>query len=271
MIFFSGWLKSEAMIGHFQSVIAHRHKTNFAVSIKLFLIRRMVRYLFDGNPNPMKSTRNKGRSRAVVHLALAAVICGGLSGCGQNKGGSFYVGMELYKTCAPCHGEAGEGSYVLLTPGLAGLPAWYVEKTIQAFRSGIRGTHADDAAEMRMRPFARSVASDEDVNRLAEYIAGLPRTQQLPRVQGDIDSGRRLYATCRACHGESGEGNETLGAPPLSGIPDWYMLSELKQFKRGIRGSKPDDHSGALMQRSIGILTDEEDMRDVVAYIATLQ
>ena len=58
--------------------------------------------------------------------------------------------------------------------------------------------------------------------------------------------------------------------PPLKQVNDWYMLTQLANFRAGVRGAKPGDTSGALMRPMSMTLADEQAMRDVIAYITTL-
>ena len=51
---------------------------------------------------------------------------------------------------------------------------------------------------------------------------------------------------------------------------DWYHLAQLKKFKSGVRGSNPQDITGAQMRPMSMLLADEQMMKDVVAYIKTL-
>jgi cytochrome c553 len=52
---------------------------------------------------------------------------------------------------------------------------------------------------------------------------------------------------------------------------DWYLLRQLDNFKRGIRGRDAiSDPTGALM-RSMAVALDEQVMRDILAYIRTLR
>ena len=57
--------------------------------------------------------------------------------------------------------------------------------------------------------------------------------------------------------------------PRLAGISDWYLLSQLGNFKAGIRGAHPDDLRGKQMGMFSQLLMSDEDMRDVIAYINT--
>jgi cytochrome c oxidase subunit 2 len=94
----------------------------------------------------------------------------------------------------------------------------------------------------------------------AESAAGLA---------GDPAAGQATYATCLACHGAQGEGNQLLNAPKLAGQPAWYLARQLDHFKHGIRGSSAADTFGLQM---VGFATtlDEAATRNVLAYIGTL-
>jgi cytochrome c oxidase subunit 2 len=52
---------------------------------------------------------------------------------------------------------------------------------------------------------------------------------------------------CSVCHGTQLMGNPNTGAPRLTGLPGWYISNQITAFKKGWRGSHPDDHSGAEM------------------------
>ena len=56
----------------------------------------------------------------------------------------------------------------------------------------------------------------------------------------------------------------------LAKLDDWYVLTQLKKFKAGIRGANPADVSGATMRPMAATLPDEQAMRDVVAHIQGL-
>jgi cytochrome c oxidase subunit 2 len=78
-----------------------------------------------------------------------------------------------------------------------------------------------------------------------------------------------LYVVCANCHGKDGQGIP-LNAPRQAGMSDWYLLSQLKNFKNGVRGEHPYDLKGKQMGYMARILQDEQAMRNVVAYINTL-
>ena len=64
-------------------------------------------------------------------------------------------------------------------------------------------------------------------------------------------------------------GNQNLNAPKIAGLPDWYLIKQLKGFKKGYRGKHPQDVYGQQM-RPMAIALDEKAILNVSVYIATL-
>jgi len=180
-------------------------------------------------------------------------------------------GRELFALCTQCHMSDGRGSHLALAPAIAGLPQWYVISQLHKFRAGQRGAHFDDIAGMRMRPMSLALKDDSDVTAVAAYVASLPAIVPAPALTGgDAAKGQALFAPCAACHAPDGSGNEAVFGPPLKHASDWYLLTQLANFRGGVRGMKPGDTSGALMRPMSLTLADEQAMRDVIAYITTL-
>lgn len=177
---------------------------------------------------------------------------------------------ELYNFCTSCHGMHGEGKQDVGAPSIAGLPAWYLSAQLDKFHNGARGGHVKDINGMRMRPVGRGL---DDSNRkvMAEYVAALPRPALPDTVKGNIVKGEGRFQVCQACHGKNAEGNPELNAPPLVNASDWYLLTQLRNFKNRVRGYDPSiDPTGASMQGMAATL-DDEGMLDVVAYINALK
>lgn len=211
------------------------------------------------------------RKLAVVSLATLAVVSL-LAACSTTSKPGLARGRQLYDTCLPCHGARGEGSATLAAPAIAGLPAWYLEEQLVKFRGGVRGAHPDDVEGHRMRPMARTLYRDGDLESVVEYVAALPPvTMPATLAGGDAGAGATQYAAlCIACHGGSGEGSEALHAPAITRQSDWYMLAQLRKFKSGMRGAHPDDIYGSQMRAMSMVLEDEQAMRNVIAYVKTL-
>jgi cytochrome c oxidase subunit 2 len=91
------------------------------------------------------------------------------------------------------------------------------------------------------------------------------------RPPGDPVAGKAQFATCVACHGPNGKGNPAMNAPSLAGLPDWYVARQLKYYKEGIRGTNQDDVYGQQMAPMANVLVDDQAVRNVTAYIQSLE
>ena len=228
------------------------------------------------------------RSLAACLLTVAFLSVPWLAAA-QDAQADLARGKELFSLCAQCHGDAAEGKQNIGAPAIASLPAWYVKNQLEKFSTGLRGKHFDDAEGMRMRPMAlwliaprhasgdlaaNPTAADPNIVAVAAYVASLPPTHPAATVTGgNAANGEASYPACSSCHGQYGEGTEALTAPPLAGQSDWYLLSALRKYKAGVRGYDPaNDSLGFVMAAMSGaLLPDEQAMKDMIAYIATLQ
>ena len=61
-------------------------------------------------------------------------------------------GDVLYALCTQCHASNGAGNSEVLAPAIAGMPAWYIERQLVNFKSGIRGLHAEDDDPALLQP-----------------------------------------------------------------------------------------------------------------------
>lgn len=179
------------------------------------------------------------------------------------------IGKNLYAVCAACHGVNGEGNVALNSPKLAGQGAWYLERQLNLFKSGARGTHEKDTFGKVMAPMAATLADGSAVADVVAYIASLPDTRAASTIQGDANKGRARWATCAACHGAEGQGIAATNAPRLQGMSDWYMATQLKNFRDGVRGAHPQDIYGGQMGLVSGMLRDDAAVGDILAYINT--
>jgi cytochrome c553 len=210
------------------------------------------------------------RTACLAVLFVVAGLC--VSGCRPGTADAAVRGKQLFETCVPCHGQSGEGNAQLGAPNIGGMKAWYVEAQLRKFRSGARGAQFNDAEGMRMRPMALSLDSDQDVQIVSRYVESLPERPRGPLPKGDVHAGDTQYhAVCGGCHGPNGGGNQALKAPRLAGVDDWYLNTQLRKFKNGVRGADPKDAEGRLMAPMAKTLANEDAIRNVVAYIATLK
>jgi len=179
------------------------------------------------------------------------------------------AGKPLYAVCAACHGSQAEGNAAQHAPKLAGQGDWYLKRQLKYYKHGTRGTHDKDVFGKMMAPMAATLPDDAAIDNVTAYIKTLPNTPALATVKGNANSGKSRYLTCGACHGADGRGIQAMNAPGLKGMSDWYLVTQLKNFKQGIRGAHPQDLYGGQMALMAAILIDDQAIDDLVAYINT--
>lgn len=92
----------------------------------------------------------------------------------------------------------------------------------------------------------------------------------LPAAAQNAEHGAAGYKLCASCHGFNGEGNRLVNAPSLAGREAWYLERQIRHFRDGLRGHDGDDAPGRTMAEMTGALASDDDIADLVAYIATL-
>lgn len=214
------------------------------------------------------NTNHSDRCSLLAAGCLTAAVVA--AGCGPLAARSVVSGSQLYASCAPCHGDLGEGNPALGAPSIAGLPTWYVTEQLRRFKDGLRGKHPDDTGGLRMRAMARQMMSTTEVEAVAGHVSGLPVVKHAATLHGaDMAAGQPLYGLCAVCHGAQAEGNQTLNAPPLAHLDDWYVAAQVKKYQSGIRGTAPDDALGPAMQ-AIANSVEPAAVDHLAAYILTL-
>ena len=86
----------------------------------------------------------------------------------------------------------------------------------------------------------------------------------------DTLSGETLYGLCTQCHGADGSGGPDPLAPDIAGLDEWYVVQQLHKFRNGARGAHPDDASGLRMRPMARTLANDDEVRAVAAYVASL-
>jgi cytochrome c oxidase subunit 2 len=211
------------------------------------------------------------RSRARRARASGAAVLAALVAAAASAAATPTDGKTLYSACIACHGTHGEGVAATGAPNLAGAEAWYLERQLQNFATGLRGAQPGDTFGATMKTASVVLASDRDRASVAAYVAGLRRVRTASG-KTVTDNGRNYFnAICSACHGSNGLGNEALGAPRLTGLSVSYLTRQFAAFKSGLRGAQSGDRLGAQMQAITAMLPDARTEQDVIAYTATLQ
>jgi cytochrome c oxidase cbb3-type subunit 3 len=117
--------------------------------------------------------------------------------------------------CAPCHGAGGAGAvgYPNLADddwlwggGLADIHA--------TIRYGIRNTDTNSRMSQMPRFGLDGILKADEIGKVADHVLSLSGAGV---ASPSAASGAALYAEhCVACHGDTGEGNQELGAPRLN-------------------------------------------------------
>ena len=106
-------------------------------------------------------------------LLIALGILGSVFSTTTLAQGDAERGRALYATCGACHGMNGEGNRGLNSPALAGMEAWYTARQLRNFKSGARGSHADDVYGRQMAPMAQILPTDQAIDDVAVYIESM--------------------------------------------------------------------------------------------------
>lgn len=184
------------------------------------------------------------------------------------------VGAVLFQNvCAQCHGPKGEGNELLKSPSIASLPAWYVKIQMANFREGRRGHDPADTAGMLMAAISKTL-DPAHLKAVAAHVETMERVR--PKVAGpdpglNLTEGRLLFEErCMECHRYNATGELVFGSAPLIGLQQWYLEGQLRKFKNGQRGAMKGDQNGAKMVNSSQFIETDKALREVVAYIMTL-
>lgn len=181
--------------------------------------------------------------------------------------GDADAGKALYAPCVACHGPNGEGNTALKSPGVAGQSESYLTRQLWDFKKGNRGAAEGDTIGAQMRPMAMALPDGQAIANVAAYLASLPASKPAATVEGDVDSGHKLYMSkCGACHGGQGWGNEALYTPRLTIIGDSYLIRQVKNFQNGLRGAHQDAQFGKQMAMMAKVVTEDE-LFDIAAFL----
>ena len=164
--------------------------------------------------------------------------------------------------CSPCHGRGGEGS-----PGYPNLndDDWIwggtpeqIEKTI---RVGIRSDHGETLQSPMPRFGLDSLLEPAQISDTAEFVLSLSGKSQ---DSGAAERGSVIFAEqCAACHGETGTGNQELGAPNLADAI-WLYGGDKEDVVLSIETGR-----GGMMPAWEGRL-DDVTIKSLVVFLQTL-
>ena len=210
-------------------------------------------------------------SMKTFRSTLLAVVAALMAAPQLALGGDAAAGQAAYAICAACHGRQGEGNVAMNAPRLAGQEGWYIARQLAAYRDGLRGTVRGDTYGMQMRPMAMAVSNPAAEANLITHIESLPVTKAEATVKGDVAAGQAAYVVCAVCHGQQAEGIQAMGGPRLAGLDDWYLVRQIHNYNKGLRGYDPRDIYGNQMRPMAATVNSEKAVNDVVAFINSLQ
>ena len=178
--------------------------------------------------------------------------------------------------CAQCHGLNAEGNDLLNAPTLASQSSLYISEQLHKFKKGIRGGDAKvDAVASLMSQQAKTLQESE-IKLLAQYLSKLDAPKRGGVENESAQRGEKIYqkqANCISCHGDYGQGNDSMKAPKLNILPAAYIELELKKFAKKQRGLSADkDPHGYLMVKTLkDYALSEKDFKDLATFISTLR
>ncbi|MEA3641465.1 MAG: c-type cytochrome [Lamprobacter sp.] len=169
-------------------------------------------------------------------------------------------GEVMFRQCALCHGQRGQGILGGKYPRIAGFPEYYLMNALRDYQSGLRGYDA------MLVVGGLKTYDDRQLMDLAGYISDLEIDLDVPQPEdGSARSGRRLYKyDCKSCHGRQAEGKSRKDSPPLRGQYHEYLMRQILLFQQDerIHADDPEDETFDEYE--------EEDLLDILAFIATL-
>ena len=125
-----------------------------------------------------KALRSAENDQAVIQYleTLPDVPPDNAAGAGEPE-----AGKHLFQTCAACHGQQAEGIAALGAPRLTGLQAWYIERQLVHYRTGIRPSTQGDAYALQMAAAAQTLSDAQAIRNVVAYITtlALPKSDQL--------------------------------------------------------------------------------------------
>lgn len=157
------------------------------------------------------------------------------------------IGERLYlNNCAQCHGSNARGSkgFPNLTDG-----DWLWGGSLEAIKTSIV-----EGRNGNMPAMAAAVGTADDVRNLAHYVLSLSGS---PHNSLWAQLGQPKFATCAACHGPEGKGNQALGAPNLTDkiwLHGWGEEAIARAINQGIVNVMPPQGS-RLTEEQVHVLS----------------
>jgi cytochrome c553 len=167
------------------------------------------------------------------------------------------AGETKSATCVACHGANGNSTNAAY-PSLAAQTPLYIYYQLLQFREGRR-------SNAQMNAFAEEL-SDDDMQDIGAYFSAQKFTGTETKIDAaKIEAGKAIAAKnhCASCHMPNYSGQNHI--PRLAGLPNEYLLTQLRGFKTGARQDIDGTMASAAQPLS------EKDMVDMAGYLASLK
>jgi cytochrome c553 len=219
-------------------------------------------------------------------LAIAApCVAGALQFTPPATEPDLATGKDINGVCAGCHGDYGQGGKNGEYPRIAGLPLGYLYHQVKLFQKNARPNlpmleHVQERqlsdqeildisaflAQIRLPSRQEPMSENDPRFNAYERLMEAKRVVQIPRYEGNVDEGRRVYnKDCRSCHGTDGWGNTEKNVPQLAGQYTEYLWRQIDKFIVKVRIHDPDDPDDEMLKDY-----SREELRDVLAFLSAV-
>ena len=199
-------------------------------------------------------------NKLIATLFLTLGITNMVSAAGNPE-----AGKEKVTQCVACHGVDGNGIAANF-PKIAGQGERYLLKQLHDVQDGVRSI-----SEMigQLDDF-----NDQDLEDIAAYFSGLDMSTgaadpELVELGESLYRGGKLedgMPSCIGCHGPDGKGVYQAGFPKLGGQHKDYIVTQLTNFREGIRVNDGD----TMIMRSIAAKLSNKEIEAISSYIEGL-
>lgn len=205
-------------------------------------------------------------ANAEIKAKLVAAPLDGISADPALSQYATSAGAAVFKTwCAQCHGSGAAGVQGKGYPNLTDndwLWGGDMESIYTTINHGIRNTTDPDARYSEMPKFgADGLLEKAQISEVVEYVLQISGQEHDAALAA---AGATVYAdNCAACHGETGGGDSTQGAPALNDAI-WLYGGDRDTITASVHGAR-----FGVMPAWAGRLSEDE-VRAVASYVHSL-
>jgi len=192
---------------------------------------------FSDRGNVARDVADLRNARAPLYQRLAGATPDDLARDPELQAFAFAAGESVFGDyCRTCHGAGGAGApgYPILADDvwIWGGSLADIEHTL---RVGIRSDHADTRLSMMPAYGRDQLLTPQQISDAVEYVISISAARA--RIQANAQAaarGAQVYQQqCASCHGVTGEGSRTFGAPSLQDDV-WLYGGSREEIRRQI-------------------------------------